>query len=153
MLLLRGGRGENPPHGRKNGGGSLRVSWWVEAGPKESSQQLPCHAESWLVNGEHHSLLPHSAGSQGSWRNTRPEWPHLSATKPSQKEKQIGAACNNLFPGFGWGFCFKLQIPGSSACTSPWCCSPPLTGSCCCCSMFLLPLEFITQSVKLLLEY
>lgn len=39
---------------------------------------------------------------------------HLAATKANWEEKQIGAACDALVPGFGLGSYFMLQMPGSS---------------------------------------
>lgn len=43
-----------------------------------------------------------------------PRGAHLAATETNQKEKKIGAACDALVPGFGLGFRFMLQMPGSS---------------------------------------
>lgn len=60
------------------------MSWWVEAGPKGSSQQLPCQAESCLVNEGQHSLLPAVQGARAPGETPRLSGPRLSERKANR---------------------------------------------------------------------
>lgn len=53
-------------------------------------------------------------GARAPRETPGPRGAHLAAAKANLEEKQIGAACDALVPGFGLGFCFMWLMPGSS---------------------------------------